>query len=493
MKLTTSRSATLLIRHAMIALSFLASAEIASAQTTWYVDDDGSGDPFPGISDPSNNFFSDPLEDGSAQNPFDDIWKAVAVATNGDTVLVLPSNFTGSYFLSQSLDLQNKAITIRGQGGPIATVLDGAGIPGEAGIIADSGETAATVFEGFQLRNFHRGTTIGNQGAGITILNSSPTIRDCWFESNSAYRGAAMWIFNSTSIIEDCRFVGNASTHQGGAVFTDSSAPTFSRCYFEGNTANYGGAFTNFSSSAKIVNVADCVFYGNSALFGYGGALSSHFAGGILIQRSRFISNAAPTYGGAIFIDDFGNVRDCTFNSNSSTGNHGAMTTGSTGFATVYGSTFHRNEGGACVRLAGGNLILRNSISWNNTPFEISASINVNSCDVLGGYPGIGNIDLDPLFLDPFGPDSILGTLDDDLSLFKGSPCIDSGDTTLLANGYPMDLVGNPRAVDRPGTLDTGTALVGHTTDMGAYEFQASGPASHGDPFRGKPLTKVIF
>ena len=492
MKLSISNSATFPFRHAMIALSFLASTGIASAQTTWYVDDDGPGDPFPGISDPFNNFFSDPLEDGSVQNPFDDLWKAVTAATDGDTVLVLPSNVTGSYFLSQSLDLQNKAITIRGQGGPIATTLDGAGIPGEAGVIADSGETAATVFEGFRLRNFHIGTTAGNQGAAMTILSSSPTIRDCWFESNSAYRGAAMWAFNSTSIIEDCRFVGNASTHQGGAVFTEIAAPTFSRCYFEGNAANYGGAMTSFTSTGKTVTIMDCVFYRNDALVGYGGGLSSHFTGGITVERSRFISNIAPGQGGAFFTTCPAVVRDCTFNSNVSTGDLGAVHAGINTAVTIYGSTFHGNDGIACVESTGANLSIRNSICWNNTPFEFSPTINARFCVVLGGWVG-GNLDVDPLFVDPFGPDSILGTLDDDFSLFNGSPCIDSGDSTQLMIGYPVDLVGNPRAVNRPGTTDTGIAVVGQTTDMGAYEFQVISPAPNYDQFRSKGPTKVIL
>ena len=52
-------------------------AAAATAQTTYYVDDDGAGDPFPGVSIPGNPAFSDPLEDGSEEHPFDDVEKAV--------------------------------------------------------------------------------------------------------------------------------------------------------------------------------------------------------------------------------------------------------------------------------------------------------------------------------------------------------------------------------------------------------------------------------
>ena len=39
---------------------------------------------------------------------------------------------------------------------------------------------------------------------------------------------------------------------------------------------------------------------------------------------------------------------------------------------------------------------------------------------------GGGNINADPLFVDDDGADNITGTLDDDLRLLPGSPCIDA-------------------------------------------------------------------
>ena len=38
-----------------------------------------------------------------------------------------------------------------------------------------------------------------------------------------------------------------------------------------------------------------------------------------------------------------------------------------------------------------------------------------------GGFEGTGNIDADPLFADPDGPDNIAGTADDDYHLTEGS------------------------------------------------------------------------
>jgi hypothetical protein len=70
------------------------------------------------------------------------------------------------------------------------------------------------------------------------------------------------------------------------------------------------------------------------------------------------------------------------------------------------------------------------------------------------GAPGAGNIDEDPLFVDPANGDLHLG---------PDSPCIDAGD-----NGAPnlpaYDFEGDPRIMD--GDLN-GTRIV----DMGVDEF----------------------
>jgi len=68
----------------------------------------------------------------------------------------------------------------------------------------------------------------------------------------------------------------------------------------------------------------------------------------------------------------------------------------------------------------------------------------------MGGYPGVGNIDADPLFMNP----------PTDLSLQGGSPCIDTGtDTSAFAYGSVHDDI---RGVPRPQ---------GSVYDIGAYEY----------------------
>jgi hypothetical protein len=63
---------------------------------------------------------------------------------------------------------------------------------------------------------------------------------------------------------------------------------------------------------------------------------------------------------------------------------------------------------------------------------------------VEGGYPGVGNIEGDPKFIDP---------TNGDYHLLRSSPCIDSGTDT----GLDHDFDGNPRPIGN--------------FDMGAFEF----------------------
>jgi len=132
-------------------------------------------------------------------------------------------------------------------------------------------------------------------------------------------------------------------------------------------------------------------------------------------------------------------------------------------------------------------LTLTNSILWGNTAIEAGneiysygedyGSLIISHCNIKGcGYSGTGwnaelgiddggNIDDDPLFIDPIGVDNIIGTEDDNLRLSVGSPCIDAGAEV----GVYEDIEGNVRPWDFP-CVDNNSPDVGEF-DMGAYEY----------------------
>jgi hypothetical protein len=99
-----------------------------------------------------------------------------------------------------------------------------------------------------------------------------------------------------------------------------------------------------------------------------------------------------------------------------------------------------------------------NSILWNEGTELQGDGFDVSFSCVRGGFAGEGNISSDPLFVNvenPRGEDGMWRTLDDGLSLKRGSPCIDSGkDDVDISDDF----------IDMKRPLNSGF-------DMGAYEI----------------------
>jgi hypothetical protein len=75
--------------------------------------------------------------------------------------------------------------------------------------------------------------------------------------------------------------------------------------------------------------------------------------------------------------------------------------------------TFYYNHG------IDGDVIMKNCIYWNGWGIDFAGNVTATYSDIEDGWPGEGNIDEDPLFVDPEN---------DDFQLLPGSPCIDAGD-----------------------------------------------------------------
>ncbi len=120
-------------------------------------------------------------------------------------------------------------------------------------------------------------------------------------------------------------------------------------------------------------------------------------------------------------------------------------------------ASYERNPG-----YGGGRLTIRNSIAWNTvTPVYLDslsfADVWYSILDTPAPYPGLGNKNADPGFVNA---DQFV------FSLAPDSPAIDAG----LSTGMPpLDILGNPR-VDVPWVPDMGGGAVTYY-DIGAYEF----------------------
>jgi len=308
---------------------------------------------------------------------------------------------------------------------------------------ASAGDTinvaAGTYYENITLKNgvevLGAGasvTTIQGTGAGSVVtaisVSSSTKLDGFTITGGNAINGGGMYNWSSSLVVTNCTFSANlAAAYGGGMCNSWYSSPTVTNCTFSANSAMHGGGMNNDYSSPTVTN---CTFSGNSATW-YGGGMRNYYSSPT-VTNCTFSGNWA-TYGGGMFNYSYSPVvTNCTFFGNSAT----------------YGDGMYNWESSPVVT---------NCILWGDSPDEIYDSGStpvVTYCDVQGGYSGVGNIDADPLFVNPAA---------DDYHLQSGSPCIDTGSNA--APSLPTtDFEGDPRIVDGNGD---GSAVA----DMGVDEY----------------------
>jgi hypothetical protein len=351
-------------------------------------------------------------------------------------------------------------------------------------------------------------------GGGVTIFGASPLLSDCTFTDNHAgYGGGVLHAGGSTAVIEDCRFERNRGNGAGifnGEPFSQPAVlntPVIRRCDF---LANGGGA--NFGTGAGIgifdregeLLVESCKFIDNKTVAGGGGMYL--LRSNALVRECIFTGNEGTgDGGGAVYVDPGlftgrppgpappqAVFINCQFN-----GNNGAMLIGIQAMVEIINCTIAHNTPGrwweswpAFAISRGATVHLVNTVIWGHTPIphEINgewdfdpglsgvllmllgggkpAEVTADHCRIEfwdRSFPGVGTTAEDPLFVDSSGVDGLPGTVDDDLRVQIGSPCIDSGDNAAVPRGVEADLDGNPRFVDG----DDDSIVV---VDIGAFE-----------------------
>ncbi len=305
------------------------------------------------------------------------------------------------------------------------------------------------------------------KGGGMCNKNSNPTLINCTFSNNPAEYGGGVCNFSSNPKLTNCTFSENLTYKAGGGVYNGSCDPTFVNCTFQRNKvqeqwfedAGMGGGMYNGYSNPSVRN---CVFTGNSvnSKWAAGGAIYNNYSSPV-VMNCIFNGNYSNEYGGAILTFKNNPVLiNCTF-----TGN----------WAVVEGGGIFNPDT---------NLTLENCILWDNKDSggtDESAQISYITPPIVtysciqgwtGALGGLGNIDANPLFVEP-GYWSANGTPDDanddvwvdgDYHLLSDSPCIDAGDPNYVAEPNETDLDGRPR-------------VMAGRIDMGAYEYSPPIPA----------------
>ncbi|MCH7799422.1 MAG: hypothetical protein IID28_13410 [Planctomycetes bacterium] len=398
--------------------------------------------------------------DGSELDPYCSIQTAIDNAVDTDEIVVA----SGIYF--ETIDFLGKAITVRSADGPEVTTIDGTGFFHVVQCASDEGRD--TVLDGFTITG---GDGSGlpypdNAGGGMAMFESGPTVTNCTFSGNAAWAGGGIFSDGGSPTVTNCTFSLNSADYAGGGMFSDGGSPTVTNCTFIGNTAAVtGGGMSNFHSCPTVT---DCIFTGNSAGGGAGGGMYND--GEIpVVTNCTFIENSADVGGGMSNDLSDPTVTNCTFVGNSARLGGGMINYGGS-CPTVTNCTFSENTassvGGGMNTGSGDTPTVINCILWGDSPDEFFGTGTVAYSNIQGGWPGTGNIDAAPMFVDPDNSDFRLQT---------GSPGIDAGHNWAIAGITDTDLDGNPRfAADRID-FDPGCGIP-VVVDMGAYEYQ-------GEPF----------
>ncbi|UCH61907.1 MAG: T9SS type A sorting domain-containing protein [Fidelibacterota bacterium] len=360
-------------------------------------------------------------------------------ASNGDTILVQP----GTYYENIVWPDMN-GIKLISAGDTSNTIIDGTG---NGSVIHMDPSTvtidSTTEIQGFKITN---GDYV-YKGGGMFVSNASPVLTRLWITGNTAGSiGGGFYISGGSPTLTEVTVTGNTATEYGGGLYIHwYSSPTLTDVTVSGNTArSSGGLYIHWYSSPTLtdVTVSDNTA---SGAYGNGGGLSI-FRSSPTLTGVTVTGNTA-TNGGGLFIS----------------WDSSPTLTG----VTVTGNTATNGGGIYC---GSSSPILVNAILWNDSPKEIyfnqdgnPSSITIAHSDVQGGVGSMvtnnngtanwleGNINTDPLFVDPENGD---------FHLLEGSPCIDAGTSFFVWDGDTLVNL-NPEE------------YVGIAPDMGAFEYGA--------------------
>ncbi len=356
------------------------------------------------------------------------IQEGISVATHGDTVLVEDGIYSGTG--NRDLDFEGKMISLVSASGPVSTVIDCENIG--RGVIFAMGEGRNSRIIGFSIVNGRAPVNgSGSEGAGIFCVGSSPTIRNCVIASCSAVEGSGVYSEGGSPLIESCRIEENLNSSLGGGLSIRGGSPWIVSCVIQNNSVAsngdsvFGGGVFTLNSNATFTN---CVIKGNSATDGTG---SSALGGGLYIQLSGYFRVS---------------LINCLIESNSSvhiTSGNGGFGGGvfcGNGSVSMNSCTIAENNaatsGGSVYGEGGSNIEMIRCISWGNSPPGLLGVQSISYSDVEGGYPGIHNIDADPLFVTGSSGDFYLSQISSGQA--TDSPCVDEGSSTASAVCYEL-------------------------------------------------------
>jgi len=257
-------------------------------------------------------------------------------------------------------------------------------------------------------------TTINSSSSGAHAMKfinvDKVSITNSSFNGNhSQYSGGVIFAEEIDSLlIENSSFVADTSGGEGGAIQL-SSKNKFVRILkstFSNNLSNSAGAINSWNTDSLFID--NSTFDGNvssssgAVSINADGTISAYFE----IKNSDFIDNKAGTLGGALWIGNSeGYIQNVGIFNNESVDNFGggiyiSENVELTMNAVTISGNSSPEPAGEGIAIDGGNIIIKNSIIWDNHIQNNSGSIDITYSNIEGGFTGTGNIDANPLFCD---------------------------------------------------------------------------------------------
>ncbi len=398
------------------------------------------------------------------------IQAALDVATNDYEIIeVADGVYTGEG--NNDLDFKGKKLMLRSANGPTNCVIDGGS--SNRGLVFQTGETRESVVWGIQ---FYHG--FAEYGGALLCSNASPLIEGCIFSENEAgTSGGGIHAENSDIKIRNCRFEANFAFGTGGACSFKAASAEVLNSVMTGNETfamGMGGALDSHQSTLLVRdtvmsnNHSSCgAVYGDSGTARFENCLisdgSGWFSGGGYFHsslpefsRCTFQNNTDDkdylTSGGALYLYNCtSRVENCLFTGNTS--DEGSITS-QRGETVIQNCTIVSNDSMGVYGLEFSEVLVRNTVFWTNTSWEVASSgsvMEVSFCCVPEGY-GESNLAEAPKFIEG------------GYQLSPVSPCIDRGSAE---NAPPEDIVGRVRW-NHPWRVNGTDAS---TVDIGAYEY----------------------
>ncbi len=371
------------------------------------------------------------------------IQTAIDASNDMDIVLIFPNtyfeniNFQGKSITVTSLFLLFQETSFIDQ-----TVIDG----NQNGHVVtfNNGETLNSTLLGITITNgFASGSGSDDDGGGVYCEGSSPNLTNLIISNNYADdRGGGIGCDLSNPIITNLTLINNNAGNFGGGLYCDNSNPILTNNIFTGNSASWGGGIYCMMYSDAILNNVDIT--GNS-----GGGIWLDLFSDAILNNVKIIDNI----GSGIYIHtlSFPSLTNIIISGNVATKGAGIFcgSIASSGSGPQFTNVTLVNNsatsvGGGVYCEYNGNAYFENCIFWNNLPQEVFFRsdgdpnfISFSYSDIQGGQAGIitnnngtvewldGNIDLDPLFVNPNYSN---------FHLQPGSPCINTGNPDLQYN-----------------------------------------------------------